>query len=754
MVEILIDLISYQMRIKMNYFPKELYNNLPCGYHSLDKNGIFVYINDTELQMLGYSREEVLGRKFSDLITPESLPTFQKNFPIFKQRGWVKDLEFQMRCNNGTILPVALSARAIKDEAGKYLMSSSIVLDISKRKQIEAILNQKVARCHLLAEITQAIHQTLDVELILQISVDRVRQLLQTDRVLIFYFHPDWSGKVVTESVASGWNAILESEFTDPCFEERYVEPYRQGRVSAIADVSASDVKSCYKELMAQCQVRAHLIVPILQREHLWGLFMVHQCCAPRQWLPEDIEILQQLASQLGIAIQQAELLQSLQYDALHDSLTNLPNRALLIEQLKQALKRQRRDPDRLFGVLFLDLDRFKVINDSLGHLVGDQLLIALAHRLEQCKRASDVVARLGGDEFVILLEELSSSESAIKVAERIHQALEKPFILNNKELFVSASIGIALSISPHYYLEPTRMLRDADTAMYQAKERDRSCHAVLFEPSMHNHAQRRLQLENDLRRAISRQEIVVYYQPIFSLETNCLERIEALVRWQHPERGLIPPADFISMAEETGIIIALDQLVLKNACCQLRCWLEQFPVFSHLTLSVNLSGNHFSQRDFIEQIDQILASTGILGQYLKLEITESVLLSNPSSTVKMLEQLRKRNIQICLDDFGTGYSSLSYLHRFPINILKIDRSFVSNLKAKDSKMAIIRTILTLGHELGIEVIAEGIETAHQKQFLKTLGCQYGQGYYFSPPVDSKTLTTLLITSSNPNMTR
>ncbi len=361
-----------------------------------------------------------------------------------------------------------------------------------------------------------------------------------------------------------------------------------------------------------------------------------------------------------------------------------------------------------------------------------------ITDRLEQCKRASDTVARLGGDEFVILLEELTSSESAIKVAERIHQALKKPFLLKNQELFVSASIGITLSSSPQDYSEPTQLLRDADTAMYQAKERGKSCHAV-FEPFMHTHAQRRLQLENDLRRAISRQELVVYYQPIVSLETNCLEGVEALVRWQHPEQGLIPPADFIPMAEETGIITALDQWVLKNACFQLRCWQEQFPVFSHLTLSVNLSGHHFSQMDFIEQIDQILASTGILGQYLKLEITESVLLSNPSSTVKILEQLRKRNIQICLDDFGTGYSSLSYLHRFPLNILKIDRSFVSNLEAKDSRMAIVRTIVTLGHELGIEVVAEGIETAQQMQFLKALGCHYGQGYYFSPPVDSKT---------------
>ncbi len=436
-----------------------------------------------------------------------------------------------------------------------------------------------------------------------------------------------------------------------------------------------------------------------------------------------------------------------LQHDALHDSLTDLPNRALLMEQLQHSLKRQQRHPDRLLGILFLDLDRFKVINDSLGHLVGDQLLIALAHRLEQCKRDSDTIARLGGDEFVILLEELTNSESAIKVAERIHQALEKPFMLKNQELFVSASIGIALSSPPHYYSEPTQLLRDADTAMYKAKERGRSCHAV-FDPSMHTHALWLLQIENDLRRAISRQELVIYYQPIVSLETNCLEGVEALVRWQHPEQGLVSPADFIPMAEETGIIIALDQWVLKNACCQLRYWQQQFPAFSHLTLSVNLSGHHFFQMDFLEQIDQILASVGILGQYLKLEITESVLLSNPDSTAEMLKQLRKRNIQVSLDDFGTGYSSLSYLHRFPLNILKIDRSFVSTLEAQDSRTAIVRTIVTLGHELGIDVIAEGIETAYQMQFLKGLDCHYGQGYCFSPPVDSKTMTTLL-TSSN-----
>ncbi len=431
-----------------------------------------------------------------------------------------------------------------------------------------------------------------------------------------------------------------------------------------------------------------------------------------------------------------------LQHDAFHDSLTGLPNRALLLERLNQAHQRQQRHPDRFFGVLFLDLDRFKVINDSLGHLVGDQLLIALAHRLEKCKRASDTVARLGGDEFVIFLDELNSSESAVKVAERIHQSLDKPFILQNKELFVTASIGIALS-RPDSISEPTQLLRDADTAMYSAKARGKSCHAV-FQPSMHAYALKQLHLESELRRDIYLQELIFYYQPIVSLETSSLQGVEALVRWQHRERGLIPPKDFIPIAEETGLIVTLDQWVLKNSCRQLLCWQKQFPALDYLTLSVNLSAKQFLQGNFTQQIDQILASTGILGQDLKLEVTESVLIENPDSAAAMLRQLRNRKIQVCLDDFGTGYSSLSYLHRFPLNILKIDRSFVSSLQAKDSRSAIVRTIVTLGHELGIEVIAEGLETAEQIQFLKALGCHYGQGYYFSPPVNSKTLTNLL----------
>ena len=427
-----------------------------------------------------------------------------------------------------------------------------------------------------------------------------------------------------------------------------------------------------------------------------------------------------------------------LRHDALHDPLTGLPNRALLLDRLEQVIKHSQRRPDLKFAVLFLDLNRFKVINDSLGHLVGDQLLIALAHRLKECLRASDTLARLGGDEFVILLEHIGDREEAITVVERIHDRLKPPFNIDTNEIFVSTSIGIALSSDR--YNQPAQILRDADTAMYYAKARGQSCHQV-FDPSMHKVALQRLHLENDLRRALQRQEFVIYYQPIICLQTRQLQGVEALARWQHPQHGLIYPNKFIPIAEETGLILAIDQWMLRQSCYQIRLWQEQFSALSSLTLSVNLSGSQFSQPDLIPQVDQVLSDSGLEGRYLKLEITERVLIDNPKTAALICRQLRERKIQVCLDDFGTGYSSLSYLPRFPLNVLKIDRSFVKDIGRKNSTSAIIRTIATLANELGLELIAEGIETAEQMSFLKALGYHFGQGYWFSHPIDSEAIS-------------
>ena len=425
-------------------------------------------------------------------------------------------------------------------------------------------------------------------------------------------------------------------------------------------------------------------------------------------------------------------------HDALHDALTGLPNRLLLTEKLEQAIRKVKRQPDYRFAVLFLDVDRFKVINDSLGHLVGDQLLMAIARRLEACLSNQDTIARLGGDEFIILLD---NPADEARVAARIQLALNVPFDLNGYKVFNTVSIGIVSSITG--YDRPDDLLRAADIAMYRAKAAGKARY-VMFDAAMQDQATSLLKLETDLRWAIERRELRVHYQPILSLATNNLVGFEALVRWIHPEQGLVSPAKFIPLAEETGLIVPIGQWVLQEACRQLRIWQLQFPKKQHLTMSVNLSVKQFSQSDLIQQIDQILSNMDLMGEHLKLEITESALISNPEATRELFQALRSRNIQLCIDDFGTGYSSLSYLHQFPVDILKIDRSFIRYIGVKNQDSEIVRTILSLARNLNVEVIAEGIEIMEQLKELQKLGCQYGQGFLFAKPLDSEAATILV----------
>ncbi|MDQ3804949.1 MAG: EAL domain-containing protein [Acidobacteriota bacterium] len=432
---------------------------------------------------------------------------------------------------------------------------------------------------------------------------------------------------------------------------------------------------------------------------------------------------------------------EQLLHDAFHDALTGLPNRALFMDHVKMAIQRSRRSGGRLFAALFLDLDRFKIINDSLGHMVGDQLLVGLARRLEACLRPGDTVARLGGDEFVILLEELTGAEDVIEVARRVQEAVSQPFQIGGHEVFTTASIGIALSTSGYERAE--EILRDADTAMYRAKMLGKKRH-VIFDQAMHDRAMQLLQLETDLRRAIDRREFFLQYQPIVSLATGRICSFEALVRWQHPERGLISPADFVPLAEETGLIIPLGQWVLGEASRQMRDWQLRGRIEGRVTMSVNLSSRQFSQADLTEQVAGALRESGLSPDCLKLEITESMVMENIDTAIEMLGQLRDLGVEISIDDFGTGYSSLSYLHRFPINTLKIDRSFVTRMTDNAENAEIVRTIMTLARSLQMDVVAEGVETTAQLMQLRGLECDYAQGYLFSKPVGGERALELL----------
>jgi diguanylate cyclase (GGDEF)-like protein/PAS domain S-box-containing protein len=437
-------------------------------------------------------------------------------------------------------------------------------------------------------------------------------------------------------------------------------------------------------------------------------------------------------------ARKQAE--QQLLHDAFHDGLTGLANRSLFVDRLTVALATRRRGHDPGYAVLFLDLDRFKNVNDSLGHGVGDRLLIAIARRLEKLMRPSDTVARLGGDEFAVLAGSVRDSTAAAHIAARIEEELGEPFVIDDQEVFASASIGIALAQDDDASAEG--LLRDADLAMYRAKAAGRG-HYEVFDLELHTAAVQLLKLETELRRAISAGDFVMHYQPIVSLVHGGIVGFEALTRWRHPERGLVAPAHFIALAEESGLIVPLGWFVLREACRQARDWQERFPANPPYFMCVNVSGKLFAQDGAVEQVLRILEGARLAPESLRLEVTESVVLDHGEAVMRRLRMLREMGVQLSIDDFGTGYSSLSYLQRFRYDSLKIDRSFVRDIEVNDSRV-IVETILSLASHLGIGVVAEGVETKEQLARLRKLGCPLGQGFWFSRPLDVGAAEALL----------
>lgn len=431
---------------------------------------------------------------------------------------------------------------------------------------------------------------------------------------------------------------------------------------------------------------------------------------------------------------------ENFRHAAYHDALTGLPNRNYFIDTLKLLLQQSRENSDMNFAILLLDLNRFKTINDSLGHSMGDRLIKNVAKRLSQMVRDEDTVARFSGDKFGIILIDLTMQNEATAFAERLSTRVAEPYTLDGRQVFTNVKIGIAYGSSK--YIEAEDILRDADIAMYYAKDNNEN--HVIFDQKMHIRAMTRLQLETDLRFAIERNEFELYYQPIIGLDTASLIGFEALVRWNHPQRGLVPPNEFIPISESTGLIVPMTVKILHSACAQVATWQKRWPSDKPLSVAVNLSGKHFAQPNLVDQISDVLTTTGIDPSSLKLELTESAVMENAETAILMLKQIKKTGVQISIDDFGTGYSSLSYLHRFPIDLLKVDRSFVSAMESNSENGEIVRTVIALAKALNLKVVAEGIESIHQFHQLRILGCEYGQGYLFAKPLPVADIEKLL----------
>jgi diguanylate cyclase (GGDEF)-like protein/PAS domain S-box-containing protein len=452
------------------------------------------------------------------------------------------------------------------------------------------------------------------------------------------------------------------------------------------------------------------------------------------------------IAGTMSVALditERKEAEQRLHHFILHDALTGLPNRGLFLDRLAHVVERTRRK-GQPFGTLLLDLDRFKHVNEGLGHMAGDRLLLAVAQRLRACVRPEDTVARFGGDEFTVLLEDIDGADDAIRVAERILYELSPPVDVDGQEVVIGASVGIAVS-APRYH-RPGEILRDAETAMYRAKARGGGGLQV-FDEAMHERALAHLRLEMELRRAVERQELRVHYQPIVSLVNQHIVGFEGLVRWQHPRRGLLLPADFIPMAEETGLIIPIGRWVFGEGCRQMQVWETESRAELDWFLSLNLSGKQLLEPNLVQDLGQMFRPAGDHSRQINVEVTEDVLMENEESareTLSRLRDLQELDLRVSIDDFGTGHSSLSHLNHLPVDTLKIDRSFVGNICDRPSNLEIVRTIVTLAHNLGMEVVAEGVETEEQLAALRTMDCDYGQGYLFSRPVEAGEARTLM----------
>ena len=722
-------------RVSENRFRRGFADS-PVGMAIISADWRWLEVNGALCRMLGRTPDELLGRSPAEVTHPDDIGNSRA--VVDRALGGAGHQEFVKRYvrPDGEVVWAAVDSIYVPTRRGEGWLYAHIQ-DITAERAAEQAIKRHARQQAAVARLGRFALEEQDLESVMDRVAETVATTLEVELCEVLEITPRGSALRLVAGV--GWPDGQVRRALVPSGPGSQAGFTLLHQVPVMTTDIATEERFAFSPPLFAAGARAGVTVAVMARHGVWGVLGAHSR-APRKFAADEAEFLRAVATVISSAVERNRVEEEVRHRAMHDPLTGLPNRALAIDRLEGALARRRRD-GRAVAVLLADLDQFKLVNDSMGHQAGDDLLVALAPRLHDAVRPSDTVARLGGDEFLVVCEQLDGAHEAIRVAERVAQAINQPIVLAAGEHFITASIGIAVADTAD--ADPADLVRDADAAMYRAKERGRGRYE-LFDDVLRKRVLNRLRTENELRRGIEQDELRLVYQPVVELEHNTVTAVEALVRWEHPERGLIDPVDFIPVAEDSGLIGALGDWVLTRACRDGAAWQRRFQRSDPVLVCVNTSPRQLANGAFPARVADIMDRQGLAPGSLALEITESVLMEEAHAPVTVLASLREYGLRLMLDDFGTGYSSLSYLRRFPLDVLKIDRSFVAGLGRDDEDSAIVAAIVQMARTLGLTVVAEGVEREEQLERLRELDCDRAQGRLIAEPMPAAEVERLM----------